>query len=162
RRASAALCRRGEYRAPLGDRLLPCALCDIRAPAEGGPDMTTVLVAKFEKRYSSEIAIEADWLRPADQFSITVLFGPSGCGKTTVLRGMAGLERPEHGLIQFGDRVWFKSSRRIMLTPQQRDIGFLFQDYVLFPHLSVGDNIAYGIRGLPRVDQKRQVAEILR
>jgi ABC-type sulfate/molybdate transport systems ATPase subunit len=70
------------------------------------------------------------------------LFGPSGCGKTTTLRCLAGLERPEEGRITFGENTWFDAELRVCLTPQQRDIGYLFQKYALFPHLSVAQNIA--------------------
>ena len=87
--------------------------------------------------------VNADLRLPLDQAPVTVLFGPSGAGKTTLLRMLAGLERPESGKILFRGETWFDSSRAILLPPQQRRAGFLFQEYALFPHLSVLDNVAY-------------------
>jgi molybdate transport system ATP-binding protein len=98
---------------------------------------------------------------PATRHSITVLFGPSGCGKTTVLRCLAGLERPEHGRIIFGDDVWFDSDTKTHLSPQKRGIGLVFQDYALFPHLSVAENIAYGLDALPKPERQTRVDEII-
>ena len=78
---------------------------------------------------------------------ITVLFGPSGAGKSTVLRLIAGLEVADSGKILHGGEVWFDDTRRIDVAPQQRSIGFVFQDYALFPHLTVEKNVAYGVKG---------------
>jgi molybdate transport system ATP-binding protein len=75
------------------------------------------------------------------------LAGPSGSGKTTLLRALAGLIRPAHGRIAVGEEVWFDSERGIDLPPERRSVGFVFQDYALFPHLSVEQNVAYGGRG---------------
>lgn len=77
----------------------------------------------------------------------TVLFGPSGAGKSTVLRLIAGLEIADSGKILHGEEVWFDDTRRIDVAPQQRSIGFVFQDYALFPHLTVEKNVAYGVKG---------------
>lgn len=73
----------------------------------------------------------------------TALFGPSGAGKTTLLRLLAGLERPDAGRIVVDGEVWFDADRRIDLPTRRRSIGLVFQDYALFPHWSVRDNIAY-------------------
>jgi len=75
------------------------------------------------------------------------LAGPSGAGKTTLLRALAGLVRPAEGRIAVGEEVWFDSERGIDLPPERRSVGFVFQDYALFPHLSVEQNVAYGGRG---------------
>jgi molybdate transport system ATP-binding protein len=123
--------------------------------------MSAELVAGFVKRFSTHAVVEADLRQPADGFSVTVLFGESGCGKTTTLRCLAGLERPEQGRITFGTSTWFDAKRHVCLAPQLRDIGYLFQDYALFPHLTVARNIAYGLGGLPRADARRRVADIL-
>lgn len=77
---------------------------------------------------------------------ITLLFGPSGCGKTSCLRMLAGLLRPDSGCIVDRHRVWFDASRGIHCSPQERNVGVLFQSYALFSHLNVRKNIAYGIR----------------
>lgn len=76
--------------------------------------------------------------------SFVTLFGPSGAGKTTFLRMLAGLVAPDDGRIEVAGICWFDAQRRINLPPQQRAIGFVFQDYALFPNLSVRENIAYG------------------
>jgi molybdate transport system ATP-binding protein len=70
------------------------------------------------------------------------IVGPSGAGKTTLLRALAGLARPDRGRIALGDEVWF--DERTNLPPEERDVGFVFQDYALFPHLSVRANVAFG------------------
>jgi molybdate transport system ATP-binding protein len=77
--------------------------------------------------------------------SFVTLFGPSGAGKTTILRMLAGLVQPERGRITVDGTVWFDAERRINLPPQQREIGFVFQDYALFPNLNVRENIAYAV-----------------
>lgn len=123
--------------------------------------MSGVLAARFVKRFQPNVEIGLDLVRPADRSSVTVLFGPSGCGKTTALRCLAGLERPDEGHIAFADEVWFDAGRRQCLPPQTRGVGFLFQDYALFPHLSVADNVAYGLSHLPRTERRRAVAEVL-
>ncbi|MDD2547001.1 MAG: ABC transporter ATP-binding protein [Burkholderiaceae bacterium] len=90
---------------------------------------------------------------------IGVLIGPSGCGKTTLLRAVAGLEPVSGGEIHLAkQRV---SSPRQNLPPEERRIGMVFQDYALFPHLSVGRNVAFGIHQLPRAEQAARVAEVL-
>jgi molybdate transport system ATP-binding protein len=123
--------------------------------------MSAEFLARFVKRFGKETVIEADLRRPTDRFSITVLFGPSGCGKTTTLRCLAGLDRPEEGRISFGQTTWFDAERQVFLRPQERGIGYLFQEYALFPHLTVAGNIAYGLRGLSRDGQRRRVADVL-
>lgn len=74
---------------------------------------------------------------------LVCLFGKSGCGKTTLLRIIAGLLTPDKGFIQIGDKVVFDSSSRINLKPQLRNIGFMFQDYALFPNMNVEENILF-------------------
>jgi molybdate transport system ATP-binding protein len=85
---------------------------------------------------------------------VTALLGPSGSGKSTVLRMIAGLERPLEGSIRCGDELWFDAGRRIHLPPQRRRVGFVFQDYALFAHLTVAENVGYG---LPRASRAPQV-----
>jgi molybdate transport system ATP-binding protein len=76
--------------------------------------------------------------------SFLALFGPSGAGKTTLLRMLAGLTDPDEGRIVVDGSVWYDAAAGINLPPQQRSIGFVFQDYALFPNMSVRENIAYG------------------
>jgi molybdate transport system ATP-binding protein len=77
---------------------------------------------------------------------LVVIFGPSGSGKTLTLAAVAGLITPDNGRIQVGDRVLYDSQKDVNLPPQARRIGYLFQDYALFPHLSVAENIAFGLK----------------
>jgi molybdate transport system ATP-binding protein len=98
-----------------------------------------------EQRFAGGFAINALLdveLRPG---SMLVLFGPSGAGKTTILRQIAGLERPDAGGIRFGGDVWCDVAQQIWCPPQARRIGVVFQEPTLFPHLTVCDNIRYGI-----------------
>jgi molybdate transport system ATP-binding protein len=71
------------------------------------------------------------------------LFGHSGAGKSTLLRILTGLTKPDKGKITFGDEVWFDSSKKINLSPQKRNVGFMFQDYALFPNMTVEKNIRF-------------------
>ncbi len=120
--------------------------------------MAEALTARFTKRFPGGAIIRGDLSRPANGPSVTVLFGPSGCGKTTVLRCLAGLEKPEEGSIQFAAETWFDARQGLCLAPQQRGIGFVFQDYALFPHLTVEGNIGYGLLHAKR---ERRVREML-
>ncbi|MHB1080262.1 MAG: ABC transporter ATP-binding protein [Prosthecobacter sp.] len=123
--------------------------------------MADTLTADFLLTHPRGPAIHGQLEMPATQHSITVLLGSSGCGKTTVLRCLAGLERPQQGRISFGAEVWFDSARRIHLPPQQRRVGFVFQDYALFSHLSVADNIAHGLHALPPRERSTRVDAML-
>lgn len=77
---------------------------------------------------------------------VTALFGPSGSGKTSILYILAGLLRPKSGAIQLGPSTWLDTGRHVNLKPEQRRVGFVFQDHLLFPHLSVEQNLMYGRR----------------
>jgi molybdate transport system ATP-binding protein len=124
--------------------------------------MSCHLVAHFEKRFATGITINIDFCQQTDVFKVTALLGPSGCGKTTLLRCLAGLTDPDKGIIEFGDETWFSADRKIALSPQQRDIGFLFQEYALFPHLNVADNIEFGIRHLSGTRRHARLTEMLK
>jgi iron(III) transport system ATP-binding protein len=91
---------------------------------------------------------------------IGVLIGPSGCGKTSALRAVAGLEPLAGGRIVVGGEL-LSDAQGVTLPPEQRRIGMVFQDYALFPHLSVAQNIAFGIRELPRAERRRRVEDML-
>jgi len=75
----------------------------------------------------------------------SVVFGPSGSGKSLTLQCIAGLLKPDEGRIEIGERVLFDSAAGINLRPQERNVGFVFQDYALFPHLTVEQNVAFGL-----------------
>jgi len=104
------------------------------------------------------VAARAAW--PLGEGLVTVLFGPSGSGKTTLLRALAGLERPDAGHIRFGAETWFDAAARTFVPPQARGVGLLFQDYALFPHLTVAGNLAYGLHRAPRAEREARVAEV--
>ena len=87
------------------------------------------------------------------------LAGASGCGKTTLLRLIAGLERPVCGKIQIDG--WIVSDSGRFVPPENRRVGMLFQDYGLFPHMTVSTNIAFGLHRAPRSERNRQVEEML-
>jgi molybdate transport system ATP-binding protein len=92
---------------------------------------------------------------------ITILFGPSGAGKSTFLDCVAGLEQPDDGRIAVGENVLFDSSSRIHLPPQERRIAYVFQSLALFPHLTVEENVKYGLNELPEPQRRERAAEIL-
>jgi len=94
-----------------------------------------------------------------EEGAIGCLLGPSGCGKTTVLRAIAGFEHITSGEIRLNGVV--VSSATTHLPAEQRKIGMVFQDYALFPHLSVGDNIAFGLRGVTESARRERIAELL-
>ncbi len=75
--------------------------------------------------------------------SINAIFGQSGSGKTTLLRLLSGLETPDSGFIKVDNKIWFDSKKKINLAPQKRDVGFVFQDYALFPNMSVIQNLRF-------------------
>ncbi|MFZ1500205.1 MAG: ABC transporter ATP-binding protein, partial [Giesbergeria sp.] len=91
--------------------------------------------------------------------SIGVLIGPSGCGKTTLLRAVAGLAPVERGEVQLGGACVSCPGHNV--PPEERRIGMVFQDYALFPHLSVGRNIAFGLHGMAQRAQAERISEVL-
>jgi molybdate transport system ATP-binding protein len=96
-------------------------------------------VRAAERTFELDVALRSDALR-------MVLFGPSGSGKSLTLQAIAGLITPDSGRIAFQDRVLFDSRAGVHLPPQQRRVAYLFQDYALFPHLTVAQNIGFGLR----------------
>ncbi len=93
---------------------------------------------------------------------LAVLYGTSGAGKTTLLRMLAGLERPCEGHIEVDGQTWFDSEKKICMSPQKRSIGFVFQNYALFPSMTVRRNLEFaaGRRNDPRVDILLKMAEL--
>ena len=102
--------------------------------------MADVIFDKVEKVYDNDVHAVHDLSLEIGDGEFVVLVGPSGCGKTTALRMVAGLEDITDGKISIGDRVVND------LTPKERDIAMVFQNYALYPHLSVADNIGFGLR----------------
>lgn len=92
---------------------------------------------------TAEGALEAHYELTINDGEFLTLFGPSGAGKTTLMRMIAGLEIPNSGVIEVDGEVWFDSAKKINLPPQRRSIGFVFQDYALFPTMSVRENLLF-------------------
>jgi molybdate transport system ATP-binding protein len=106
------------------------------------------------KNFELNVALQA-------KQELLALFGPSGAGKSMTLQMVAGLVTPDWGQIAIDGATVFDSHTGVNLPPQQRRLGYVMQDYTLFPHLSVAKNIAYGLRGLPKKDIQRAVTEML-
>ena len=109
--------------------------------------MLYVDITKKLGAFHLQVAFEADR-------EITALLGASGCGKSMTLKCIAGVETPDSGVIRLGNRVLYDSEQGINLSPQQRRIGYLFQQYALFPTMTAFENIACGVR-----DKKRRTRE---
>jgi len=110
---------------------------------------------RFSHRVKGDVYAARDIRFAAAPGEFVTLLGPSGCGKTTTLRMIAGFEQPDEGRIRFG------SDDVTHMPANRRGIGFVFQNYALFPHLSVFDNVAYGleVRGEPARDVAARVAK---
>lgn len=95
---------------------------------------------------------------------LTVLFGKSGAGKSTILKMIAGLMEPTNGRIIINDEIWFDKNKKINLTPQKRKVGFVFQDYALFPNMSVKENLEYALddkKKKSKVDEILEITELI-
>ena len=95
------------------------------------------------------------------QNGITSLLGASGCGKSLTLKCIAGIERPDAGHIELDGRILYDSGRRINLPPQKRRVGYLFQNYALFPNMTLRENILCGMRGRPAAEKNARLREML-
>ncbi len=123
--------------------------------------MAAEISVDIAKTFPGRLALRAAFSLACEPPAVLVLFGPSGSGKTTVLRCLAGLERPEQGTIRFGGETWADAAAGVMLPPQQRRIGYMAQDYALFPTYSVAGNIAYGLGDIPADRRARLVHDAL-
>ena len=115
--------------------------------------MPEIILKNVSKRFGKFVAVD-DLNLNIESNSFITLLGPSGCGKTTTLRMIAGLETPTEGTISIDGNVVFDADRGINLAPNKRDVGFLFQNYALWPHMTVYQNIAFGLENL-KWDKKR-------
>jgi molybdate transport system ATP-binding protein len=123
-----------------------------RVPGAGAP--LSIRVRKTLGKFT----LESDFSAPP---GITILFGASGSGKTTLLDCVAGLSTPDAGRIAIGDRVLFDSEQRINIRVEQRNTGYVFQDLALFPHLTAGGNVEYGLFRLPVSSRRERTQAIL-
>jgi putative spermidine/putrescine transport system ATP-binding protein len=128
----------------------------VTSTSSGHTTEPAVRLEGLAKRYGDVTAVAGVDLEIADGEFFSML-GPSGSGKTTTLRMIAGFEAPSEGRVMLGGRDVTK------LAPFERDVNTVFQDYALFPHMSVGDNVAYGllVRKVPKPERQRRVGEIL-
>jgi molybdate transport system ATP-binding protein len=92
---------------------------------------------------------------------VLAVFGPSGSGKTTILRAIAGLYRPAHALVRAGGQVWTDTASGVFVPTHRRAVGFVFQDYALFPHLTAAGNVATALRHRPRHQRRARAAALL-
>ncbi len=124
--------------------------------------MALLTLSRVTRRYEAGGPPAVDGLTlSVERGLILALLGPSGCGKTTTLRLIAGFETPDEGEIVIADRVVADGRRGIALPPEARGVGVVFQDYALFPHLTVADNVAFGLVGLDRRSRAGRVREVL-
>ncbi|MCR4319411.1 MAG: ATP-binding cassette domain-containing protein [Candidatus Brocadiaceae bacterium] len=117
--------------------------------------MLNISLQKTWKEFSLDVTFEIP------RGKVTALFGPSGAGKSSILRIISGLEMADGGMVSHRKEVWFDEAQRIHLPPQQRSIGFVFQDFALFPHLTVERNVAYGIKGKNRLNELKDLISLV-
>ncbi|GAB4305382.1 MAG: ABC transporter ATP-binding protein [Candidatus Bipolaricaulota bacterium] len=124
--------------------------------------MPIIAIRNMTKRFGQTVAVRELDLEIVDGEFVTLL-GPSGCGKTTTLRCLSGLEEPDTGEIHFGDRCVFSSARGVVVPPGARGIGLVFQHYALWPHMTVFQNVAFGLRkkGFTRSEIRTRVRSTL-
>lgn len=123
--------------------------------------MAATLSFDCRKTFPGRLTIAAQLELPLDPPLVLILFGPSGSGKTTVLRCLAGLEQPEEGTIRFGQDTWGDAARRHTVPPQARHLGYMPQDYALFPTYTVAGNVEYGLSELSPDERRNRVSEVL-
>lgn len=115
-----------------------------------------LIVNNVTKRYADVVAVDDVSMHfPAGK--MTTLVGPSGCGKSTLLRCIAGLERPDVGEIWLGDKLMSSVEKKVFTPPQQREMGMVFQSYAIWPHMTVFENVAFGLR--VRKKDKREITK---
>ena len=106
--------------------------------------MANITIRNLTKKYGVATALNNVSLE-IDSGEFLVLLGPSGCGKTTLLRCLAGLETPDEGEIFIGDKVVFSAEKKVLTPPGKRNLGMVFQSYALWPHMTVRDNVKFGL-----------------
>lgn len=123
--------------------------------------MAAEMIVDITKSFPGRLTVDVRFTQALEPPTVLILFGPSGGGKTTVLRCLAGLEWPERGLIKFREDTWLDTAAGVRLPPQRRALGYMPQDYALFPTHSVAGNIAFGLGSLASVQRQARVAEVL-
>jgi iron(III) transport system ATP-binding protein len=125
--------------------------------------MPDLIVEKLYKRFRDVVAVDHVSFTVRDGEFLTLL-GPSGCGKSTTLFAIAGLDRPDSGLIRVGETTFFDSATGDFIVPEQRHCGMVFQSYALWPHMTVYENLAFPLRlrKVPKEVRNERIHEILR
>jgi len=142
----------GNARAPVQNAAAPAPVSSVAAVR---------LQAAFRKRYTAEqrdFVLDVAFEVPP---GFTILFGASGAGKTTLLDCVAGLSAPDSGRISVGERILFDSSQNIDVPVAERRAGYVFQSLAIFPHMTVEQNVGYGLAHLPHADRAKRIAAIL-
>ncbi|MCB9097190.1 ABC transporter ATP-binding protein [Arcobacter aquimarinus] len=111
--------------------------------------------------YTADGIIDLKVNKQINRGDFLTLFGKSGSGKTTLLRILAGLETPKSGKIVVDKEIWFDSSKKINLPPQKRNVGFVFQDYALFPNMSVRRNLEFALKNKNEIKKVDEILEIM-
>lgn len=124
--------------------------------------MAAEIVLDVRRSFPGGFAMDVKLALTLEASTVLVLFGPSGSGKTTLLRCLAGLDWPDAGIIKFISRTWLDTAACIRVPPQDREVGYMAQDYALFPHYSVKGNIGFGLGGLERLERERRIADLVR
>jgi iron(III) transport system ATP-binding protein len=121
-----------------------------------------VKISHLTKRYGGLAAVDGVSLEVGKGHTLALL-GPSGCGKTTILRCLAGLERPSDGFIEIAGNVVFDHKRRLDLLPEHRQLGIVFQSYAVWPHMTVAENVGFPlkVRNVPKAEREQRVRRIL-
>ena len=117
-----------------------------------------ILINITKRLDTAEGPMEAAFELSINDGEFLTIFGPSGAGKTTLLRCIAGLETPESGIIEVEGETWFNADKKINLPPQKRSVGFVFQDYALFPTMNVRQNLLFAAK---TAEQKKGVDELI-
>jgi molybdate transport system ATP-binding protein len=122
-----------------------------------------MISGKFSKRYApgpESVGFHLD-IEFETGSGVTALYGPSGAGKTLTLDSIAGFVTPDSGRIMLDDRILFDAESGVCLSPRRRSCGYVFQNYALFPHMTLRGNLAFAAHGLPRLERHRRIAEQL-
>jgi molybdate transport system ATP-binding protein len=122
-----------------------------------------MIAARIRKRFppgpeSSAFTLDVDFRTSA---GVSVLFGPSGSGKTLTLECIAGFVRPDEGRILLEDVILFDAAAQVHLRPQARRCGYVFQNYALFPHMTLRENLIFAAQRIPRLNRHRKVNEMI-
>ena len=129
-----------------------------RISGDTAPAAEPAFAARIHKTRKDGFALDVEVMAPS---GFTILFGASGAGKTTLLDCIAGLASPDSGTIRVGSRVFFDAAQRISLPVPRRNVGYVFQDLALFPHLSVEANVAFGLDHLAPAERSTRITAIL-